>query len=406
MLRAMNLVIESASPTAELESLPWDLPLAQWPAHLLAALPRGISRHVVRFVMLPQGNVVAIKETEEPRARHEYNILRTLREHEAPCVQPRALITRRQTSEGKPLGGAILTDYLPFSLPYRTLFSHYQSTQALHKIIDALAVLIVRLHLLGFYWGDISLSNTLFRRDAGEFAAYLVDAETGEIDTHLTTGKRAYDLHVARTNIIGELMDLQAGGLISPDFDVIAVGARFEERYRTLWDQLTAATSFSVNENWRIAERVERLNELGFDVAGFALTAKPAHIRIEPKVVESGHYTRLLRRICGIVAEENQARRLVNDIEHFRTVEGFSGSDEELAQLWQEVVYEPVLRAAPGLWRSRVAGPELFHQFLEHRWYISEQAGHDVPFADALASFAANLRSRLGELPPLAHGSS
>ncbi len=44
----------------------------------------------------------------------------------------------------------------------------------------SLAVLLVRLHVVGFYWGDVSLSNTLFRRDAETFAAYLVDAETGE----------------------------------------------------------------------------------------------------------------------------------------------------------------------------------------------------------------------------------
>ena len=42
-------------------------------------------------------------------------------------------------------------------------------------------MLLVRLHLVGFWWGDVSLSNTLFRRDAGAFAAYLVDAETGEL---------------------------------------------------------------------------------------------------------------------------------------------------------------------------------------------------------------------------------
>ena len=37
-------------------------------------------------------------------------------------------------------------------------------------------MLLVRLHLVGFYWGDVSLSNTLFRRDADAYAAYVVDA--------------------------------------------------------------------------------------------------------------------------------------------------------------------------------------------------------------------------------------
>ena len=69
-------------------------------------------------------------------------------------------------------------------------------------------MLLVRLHLAGFFWGDVSLSNTLFRRDAGAFAAYLVDAETGELHDRLSDGQREHDLDIARVNIAGELMDL------------------------------------------------------------------------------------------------------------------------------------------------------------------------------------------------------
>src|SRR5699024_4643739 len=112
--------------------------------------------------------------------------------------------------------------------PYRALFSRYLAPDTATRLIDALAVLLVRLHLIGFYWGDVSLSNTLFRRDAGEFAAYLVDAETGELHDSLTTGQREYDLEIARVNIIGELMDLQSGNLLVEDVDTISV--RSEER--------------------------------------------------------------------------------------------------------------------------------------------------------------------------------
>src|SRR5207247_5626162 len=68
----------------------------------------------------------------------------------------------------------------------------------------------VRLHLAGFYWGDCSLSNTLFRRDAGALAAYLVDAETGEMHPRLSDGQRSYDIDIATENIAGEIYDLQA----------------------------------------------------------------------------------------------------------------------------------------------------------------------------------------------------
>ena len=74
-----------------------------------------------------------------------------------------------------------MTRHLRFSLPYRSLFSHGLRADSLPSLVDALVVLLVRLHLAGFFWGDVSLSNVLFRRSAGEFAAYLVDAETGEL---------------------------------------------------------------------------------------------------------------------------------------------------------------------------------------------------------------------------------
>ena len=48
--------------------LPWDLPLESWPNDAIAALPKGISRHLVRFAHLA-GHVVAIKETTDAAVR-------------------------------------------------------------------------------------------------------------------------------------------------------------------------------------------------------------------------------------------------------------------------------------------------------------------------------------------------
>src|SRR5699024_6187313 len=124
----------------------------------------------------------------------------------------------------------------------------------------------VRLHLVGFYWGDVSLSNTLFRRDAETFAAYLVDAETGDLHQKLSPGQRNYDVDLARTNIIGELMDLAAGELLDDMVDTIAIGDALVERYNELWTALTDEESFDVGERWRVAARIDRLNSLGFDV--------------------------------------------------------------------------------------------------------------------------------------------
>ena len=102
----------------------------------------------------------------------------------------------------------------------------------MHRLMDALAVLLVRLHLAGFAWGDCSLSNTLFRRDAGAYAAYLVDAETGELHPQLSDGQREYDLDLARVNISGELLDLEASGALHPSVDPIEFGTEICARYQ------------------------------------------------------------------------------------------------------------------------------------------------------------------------------
>ena len=182
--------ITAATIDPALLDLPWETALEEWPTEVLAALPRGLSRHIVRFVNLSE-RVIAVKEIGESVAYREYELLRDLVRLEAPCVQPTAVITGRRSVSGEELNSVLITEHLSYSLPYRALFSQYMRPETATRLIDALAVLLVRLHLLGFYWGDVSLSNTLFRRDAGAFAAYLVDAETGELHPEgLTDGKR------------------------------------------------------------------------------------------------------------------------------------------------------------------------------------------------------------------------
>src|SRR6185312_3665284 len=266
-----SLSITAATTDERLLDQPWHLALEDWPAENLAALPRGLSRHVVRFAPLGAG-VVAIKETNEAAARHEYQMLRKLQRLGIPCVEPVAVMTGRMRTDGSALQPVLVTRHLRFSLPYRALFSQTLRRETLTRLIDAQALLLVRLHLIGFYWGDVSLSNTLFRRDAGAFAAYLVDAETGELRDVLSRGQREYDLEVAHMNIAGELMDLAAGDLLDENMDPIKVSDVIVERYTSLWAELTDAESFEPGERWRVDARIRRLNDLGFDVGELEIT--------------------------------------------------------------------------------------------------------------------------------------
>ena len=381
----MALEITAARPDPALLDLPWETPLEAWPDHLLAAFPRGISRHIVRFVKL-SGRVVAIKEIKTDVARREYDLLRNLRRLDLPSVEPFAVVSGRVARDGEPLDGCLVTRHLQYSLPYRALYSQALRKGTAGRLIDALAVLLVRLHLAGFWWGDVSLSNTLFRRDAGAFSAYLVDAETGELHARLTDGQREHDLDIARVNIAGELMDLEAGGLLQEDRDPVEVSERIMTRYRELWAELTASETVDTGERWRVDERIRRLNALGFDVGELAMTTDidGTTIQIQPKVVDAGHHSRRLLRLTGVDVRENQARRLLNDLDSYRAALGRQGEDEEsVAFDWLREIYEPLVRSVPADLARKLEPAEFFHELLEHRWYLAEQRQSDVTLAEA-----------------------
>lgn len=385
----MPLEISAARPDPALLDLPWDLPLEEWPQDRLAALPRGISRHVVRFVRL-SGGVIAVKEIKADIARREYQMLRQLGRLDQPCVEPLGVVTGRVDAQGQPLDACLLTRHLQFSLPYRAVFSQHLRADTASRLLDALAVLLVRLHLVGFWWGDVSLSNTLFRRDAGAFAAYLVDAETGELHNSLSDGQREHDIDIARVNIAGEFMDLEASGVLPDDVDPVEVSEEIVTRYHALWSELTADEWFDQGERWRVDQRIRRLNALGFDVDELSINTDldGTRLQIQPKVVDAGHHSRRLLRLTGLDVEENQARRLLNDLDSYRASTDRQGEDEEIvAHDWLTQVYEPTTRAVPRELRGKLEPAEIFHEILEHRWYLAERAGHDVPIGDALADY-------------------
>jgi hypothetical protein len=307
-----------------------------------------------------------------------------------PVVEPIGVISHRTTAAGEPLESVLITRHLQFALPYRALFARTLRDDTATRLVDALTVLMVRLHLAGFYWGDVSLSNTLFRRDAGAFAAYLVDAETGEAHQALSRGQREYDVELACLNIAGELMDLQAGGYLDEEFDPLVISEALAQRYQSLWAELTEPESFERGERWRVDARIRRLNALGFDVGELTISTDihGTSVVIEPKVVDAGHHSRRLIRLTGLDVEENQARRLLNDMDTYIAATDQQGGDEEIsAHEWLARCFEPVLQAVPRTLRGKLEPAEIYHEVLEHRWYLSEHRGHDVGLLQAARSY-------------------
>ena len=352
---------------------------------------RGISRHVVRFVEY-DGALYAVKELPERPARREWTLLRRLQGQGLPVVEPVGIVTAR----GGDLDAALITRHLEFSLPYRVLFTGAAIPDLRTHLLNALVELIARLHVRGFFWGDCSLSNALFRRDAGALSAYLVDAETGELHGALSDGQRAYDLDIAQQNVVGELLDVDAEVGLPDDLDPDETADEIVARYRALWDELTHEEIFRLDERYKLDERLHRLNGLGFDVEEIRLEATDGgyRLRLDPHVVEPGHHRHRLLRLTGLDAQENQARRMLNDVARYREARerevGRPLAESAVASEWRERVFEPTVAAGPERLPGRLPAAEVFHQVLEHRWYLSERSKRDVGIDEAVSSYIAS----------------
>jgi hypothetical protein len=378
--------------------LPWEQPLEEWEDERLVQVLRGISRHVVRFVDL-DGELYALKELPQRYAEREFRMLRALAAESMPVVDVVGVVSRR----GGDLDSILITRHLEFAIPYRLLFSGCgdpdRALPNLHAtLVSALAELLVRLHLAGFFWGDCSLSNTLFRRDAGALSAYLVDAETGEMHETLTDGQRRHDLMVAEENVAGELLDVAGEiGRLPADVHPAETAEELRARYEDLWNELTGVDVFRLDERYRIEERLRRLNDLGFDVEEIELepVAEGYRLLLDPRLVEPGHHRRRLLQLTGLSAQPKQARRMLNDLAgyraHLEQQEGRPLAESVAAYRWRAEVFEPSIAAVPPELRNKRQAAEVFHEILQHRWFLSERAGADVGMEPAVASYVADI---------------
>ncbi len=379
---------------ASVAGLPWQVSLEEWPEDPALTEKRGISRHVVRLVRStddPDSEVYAIKETVSEFANREYKALRELAHLGAPSVEPIAVIEGRTDAAGEELPCALATRFLPYSLPYRVLLSGKDVTA--HEITlmaSALALLLVRLHLLGFWWGDCSLSNTLFRRDAEGFAAYLVDAETGEFQKSLSNGQREHDLEIAHFNVAAELEDLALSGVLFPGMDPIRASDTVINRYRRIWAALKDRQILDPKDRHAVERAMRQLHDLGFAVEEVSVTldGDSQKLFFQPKLVESGYHQQRLRDLVGLETEELQAKRLLASFDRFRGREPLPHPPiHESAKSWLHQVFDPTVELIPADLRGRIESAQFFHEALEHRWYLSEKAGHDVGLDFAARSY-------------------
>ena len=392
-LRITGLGEEIASVTG----LPWHLPLEEWPEDPILAEKRGISRHVVRLVRAsndPDAEVYAVKETVSEFANREYVILRQLSQMNAPCVEQVAVVEGRTDTHGEELPCAIVTRFLPYSLPYRVLLSGAVTAHEITTMASGLALLLVRLHLLGFWWGDCSLSNTLFRRDAEGFAAYLVDAETGEFQKSLSDGQREHDLEIVHFNVAAELEDLALSGVLYPGMDPVRAADAVIRRYRRIWAALKEPQLLDPKDRHAVERAMRQLHDLGFAVEEVAVTidGDTQMLSFQPKLVAAGYHTQRLRELMGLETEELQAKRLLASFDRYRARENKPTlTTQEMAKQWLTQVFETVISRVPADLRGRVERAQMFHEILENRWYLSEKVGYDVGLDEAADNYCTEI---------------
>ncbi len=380
-------------PSPELIGLPWERPLADWPADELRfrALPVGPSRHLVRFLVTGRG-LLALKEEPLRVAEREYDVLRHLEEQSFPSVEPVGIAAAPER------GSAVLvTRYLPSSLQYRRLLARVPpGPNAMRdRLLDAMAWLLVDLHRAGVYWGDCSLANTLFRRDGDRIQAYLVDAETSEVHATLSAGQRRYDLDVLVENVAFGLADLAAmHGRDDLVDEAVGVAEGVRTRYRALWEELHAESSLEAGDRHEIAGRIRRLNELGFAVDEIELAPGDAgRLRLRVAVTNRRFHVRELERRTGIRALEGQAQKLLNDQREYRLwlerSEGRSLTREEGSRRWLAEVLEPTLARLRQVLEPGRDPLQAYCDVLETKWLRSEASGRDIGLEEALRAYLA-----------------
>jgi len=374
----------------DFRDLPWDLPFDKWHIRTqrLVEVPRGLSRHPVVFLNY-DGNVYALKSLAWQDAQKEYNYLETMEAMRLPAVTPVGYVQFPKDDTG-----ILITSFLNGSLPYRFLFMQESFRQYREHLLDAIASLLVQLHLAGFYWGDCSLSNTLFRRDTGALRAYLVDIETGEhYPDQIPATKRYLDLEIMEENVSGDLTDLGASGLLAENIPVADTGAYIRLRYQRLWEEITKEEIIEPDEQYRIQERIRALNSIGFSVGDVELTRTDSgdRLRLKVMVTDRNFHRNQLYNLTGLDAEEYQARKMMNEIQEVKArlsnIQNRSTPLSVAAFHWLENIYKPVINELKPLDTIHTTSAELYCQVLEHKWYLSESAKQDVGHQFATRDF-------------------
>jgi tRNA A-37 threonylcarbamoyl transferase component Bud32 len=383
----LNTYFHLISDTPDFTDLPWNIDLNEWSQRTkrYVQVECGLSRHPIAFVNY-DSDVYAIKELPPGIAQKEFRNLLALSQLRLPTVETVGYVESTKQGESSSL---LITKYLESSIPYRSIFLRSNLDRYKSHILDAMAGLLVQLHLNGVYWGDCSCSNTLFRRDAGTLQAYLVDAETVELNqAPLKPTDRAHDIAIMQENILGEFSDINISNNRLLPF--LEIGDYIRKRYQELWEEITREIIIKPEEQYRVQDHITSLNQLGFSIKDIEIFEDETgdKLRLRVNVTDKNFHRDQLFELTGLVAEEMQARQMINEIQQLRAVISRKGEHSiplsVAAHEWLIHIYEPIMKKLQPILNNdrfnlEVSDPsELYCQILENKWFLSEKVQQDI----------------------------
>lgn len=375
-----SITVRAGHP--EFLDLPWERSIVDWDMAHMVDLPKGISRHEVRFFAYPRGLYV-VKELATRPARQDYSILRALESTGTPAVTPVGVVERRHADADAEQSAALITQYEPFSFSYRELLAGSGFGNRRVQMLNGFAELLVELHTAGVFWGDCSLSNVLYRYDADAIETIMVDAETAQMhEGGLSEGRREEDLEIMILNVAGGMADIAAAAGHQIDDADLDLGNDIAARYRGLWNELEHETVLAPDDRYLIPERIRRINELGFHVEEVDLIpVDESGDRLRMKLRMGGRtfHTNRLKELTGVDALENQARHILGDLHYYQAEHGGdTPTGKNVAAVrWRVQAFEPWLETLDAL--DGVTDPvQAFCDLLHHRYVMSEGIGADV----------------------------
>ena len=369
--------------------LPWEEDIYSWDHPRLVSMPTGVHRHPVVFVEYDH-DVYAIKELPRGIAHKEFEVLTKLESRTHVTAEPAGLVDRVWLDRHTEQSGAVITKYVRHSFPYRHLVTGAGFGLRRRQMSDALASLLVELHLAGCFWGDCSLSNVLCRFDAGAVEAIMIDGETSVIRETLSDGQRQEDLEIMKENVAGALFDLAAEKDAEISDYELELGDAVEQSYHALWEELRSEFVIGRDEGYRVRQRIARLNELGFAVGEIELDPQAEGSLVSMKVEVGGrtYHMARLRELTGIEASENQARHILNDLNTFVARRGESSNTAQVASTmqWRLEMFEPAVAWITGNWphSDKIQG---FCDYLLFRRSLAASLGNDVPNEKGLSAW-------------------